>query len=94
MRGKSCPTKTGVALLPLINILFPFYSVITIGLVPDPTLGAPNYQIPENSLSFRFCAQITAGSLAPGRIVVVNLATLEGPPPPVGAQGLYTIHTT
>ena len=70
------------------------FLVITIGLVPDPTLGTPNYQIPENSLSFQFCAQITAGSLAPGRIVVVNLATLEGPPPPVGAQGLCTIHTT
>ena len=70
------------------------HTVITIGLVPDPTLETPNYQIPENSLSFQFCAQITAGSLAPGRIVVVNLATLEGPPPPVGAQGLCTIHTT
>ena len=52
------------------------YTVITVGLVPDPTAGTPNYPIPENTSPFQFCAQITAGTLA--RTAIVNLVTQQG----------------
>ena len=55
------------------------------GLVPDPTAGTPNYQIPESTSPFPFCAQITAGTLV--RTATVNLVTQQG-----SAQGLCTTH--
>ena len=60
------------------------YTVVTIGLVPDPTAGTPDYEIPEDTSSFQFCAQITSSlAIDPAKIITVNLTTQ-----PVGAQGL------
>ena len=66
------------------HILLLPYTVVTIGLVPDPTAGTPNYEIPEDTSSFQFCAQITSSlAIDPVKIITVNLTTQ-----PVGAQGL------
>ena len=59
------------------------YTVIVVGLVPDPTAGTPNYQIPESTSPFQFCAQVTTNTLA--RTATVNLVTQQGT-----AQGLCT----
>ena len=67
------------------HILFLSYTVVTVGLVPDATTGTPNYQIPESTSPFQFCAQITSNAVfAPASVTTVNLITQ-----PVGAQGLY-----
>ena len=65
--------------IPLLS-----HTVVTIGLVPDPTAGTPDYEITENTSSFQFCAQIINFAIPdPDTIITVNLTTQ-----PVGAQGL------
>ena len=54
-------------------------------------LGTTNYQIPESTSPFPFCARIFSGSVAPGTTITVNLVTQPGPAPPAGAQGLCRI---
>ena len=66
------------------------YTVVTIGLVPDPTAGTPDYEIPEDASSFQFCAQILSSlAIDPVKIITVNLTTQ-----PVGAQGLCNNFST
>ena len=66
------------------HILFLFHTVVTIGLVPDPTAGTPDYEIPESTSPFQFCAQMTSNSLIdPAKMITVDLTTQ-----PAGAQGL------
>ena len=66
------------------HILFLFHTVVTIGLVPDPTAGTPDYGIPESTSPFQFCAQMMSNSfIDPAKMITVDLTTQ-----PAGAQGL------
>ena len=59
------------------------YTVCTIGLLlPTPP------EVDEDTLPFEYCAQILGvNTIAPGRSVIVNLATQPG-----SAQGLCTVY--